>query len=178
MPLFGSSSDNTVSFTFPEVDSIVWALVDKYFKVFYWFNQYNIEGKFDYADIINTLLPVTDVASTYGNIDCILYSDQGLAFHNTVTGAHGFVHKNGGYTVFNDSGQIVLNSNLQKIVIKNAYTSLKPIIDSITEVLQNIITPLNLISAPPGAPVIYSQVASDLSKIVLAGTNLTLLLEE
>lgn len=187
-PLFGVSGENAMSVDFPEVGSIVWVLTDPYFKRFYWFNQYTIEAKISYATIVSLLSSVSGVSSTYGDIVCTLYEDQGLSFHNNNTGAHGFIHSNGSYMVFDDNGNLSINSgttgtsgdfsiNNGRFTLENSLGgNLKEILSDLATVLQHVITPLSFIGNM-GAPVVYPQAGTDLSTILGIIANVTALLE-
>lgn len=128
----GFSATN-YSMTLPEIGSNVWILADEDFRYFrYLFGSYS-EGLFDYEAIETALGDVTEMSDKeYPNVDFDLSNDGSIAFHNRVSGDHGYLHYTGTYYVIdtdghfyvthNDGLKITKDANLFSIVDKDANT--------------------------------------------------------
>ncbi len=159
-------SDSTSENDLPLIGSVIRVLVDKYWQRFYYLkgNRY-FQELFDYNKIDTKLNKVSEISNEYKDLKFRLYDDGGLEFHNKKTGSHGFVHKSGSYSIFDDKGNIILNGgSTNKVKIYNDLADMKTIIMNMRDILEKVITPMNLVT--PQSPVAYKEVTVDLPKII------------
>lgn len=107
----------------PELNSLIRVLVRKDWKRFYYLNNRFFYNIFNYTTIQNKLNSVTELTNKdYQNMQFRLYKDGGLEFHNTQNGDHGYLHKSGSYTLFDNGGNIITNANGKNLSVDNANT--------------------------------------------------------
>lgn len=171
-PFVGVGSTDEVSFNPPKVGSNVIVLYKDTFQYGFYIGQDYIEGFFDYASIESKLSGVTELSdTTYPNLHFKLTEEGNLYFHNVNTGDEGTLHKSGSYTMFDAQGNIIANAKGNKHKVYNDLYNLKELLDEIQAVVTNIITPNNLVGNN-GAPVIYTQVGTDLPTMQLLATKI------
>lgn len=112
-PFFGNSNSSKESMNLnrPEVSDLIWVLIDKEFQVFYYLNNFNIEGFFDFSKI--DLSGISDIASSdysYDTLDFTLYKNGNIDFQDRTSGIHGILHNTGSYFLFDSEGNIVSKS--------------------------------------------------------------------
>lgn len=95
VPLFSNLSDSSIEMHLPAVNSLVWILVDKYYKRFYYLSNRYFYGLFDFSKVKGLLDKCEKINTEYKNIDCKYYSDGTLLFHNNSDGSSGIITKHG-----------------------------------------------------------------------------------
>jgi hypothetical protein len=113
--LFSSTSQNDL----PEINSILWVLVQEDWQRFYFIGNRYFYDYFSFNDILSQLNQATEITGkTYTDLKFRLYKDSGLDFHNNNTGEHGFIHKSGSYTVFDANGNMCVNTKTKDVKVK------------------------------------------------------------
>jgi hypothetical protein len=184
------SSANSFSNITAEVDSLVWVLHDQYYKLFYWLGSYKILNDVDFQKVQDQIDKVDEAGTNkYKDLVFTLYNDGFLIYHNTNTGEHGMVHKDGSYfhykadgsiTIFSTkivlsddveikgtvlleadaSGNVKIDGGSSPVTIKNAIGSLKMLVTDAFSIIQIFVTPVC------GIPVVYENVP-DLGKAIM-----------
>lgn len=151
-PFNGNSSSESAHFSLPDVDSFVWVLVDQYWKTFFYVTPFHLKGLFNFKSAVSKLSASEISGKEYTDLDFQLYNDGGISFHNKSTGEHGFIHSSGAYSLFDSSGNIVLNSN-GKLIKMNGETKTFVTHAELDTALQTFISALNaqLLSISAGA---------------------------
>lgn len=102
----------------PEVNSLIYVLIDKYWKRFYYLQNQFFYDFFKFSTITTALNKATEITNKdYKNIKFRLYADGGLEFHNKNDGSHGFIHKSGSYSIFDKDGNIIIDSDTKKVKV-------------------------------------------------------------
>lgn len=103
----------------PSKDSLIRVLVDEYWQRFYYLGNQFFEETFDFSSISSKLNSVSELQDKeYKNLVFRLYEDGSLDFHNNFSGEHGFLHKNGSYSLFDSLGNATINAGVGGITIK------------------------------------------------------------
>lgn len=163
IPFSTTLSESEISNNLPLINSTIRVLVDKYWKRFYYIGNRYFYNLFDFSKVSDKLNNINDINKDYENIKFTLHRDGGLEFHNTLDSSHGYIHKSGSYILMDSDGNIKADSKANKITVKNDITDLKTILDNIESILENVVTPMNLVA--PNGPVIYNQATTDLPLI-------------
>jgi hypothetical protein len=147
----------------PENNSIIYVLIDKYWKRFYYQDNKYFSSLFDYSKVDVALSKATEITNkNYKDVRFKLYKDGGLEFHNKADGSHGFIHKSGSYSIFDKDGKcfikassIELNGNSKQFVtwteLNTALELLMTSLNSHTHVVASVGAPTGPASAsvPP-----------------------------
>jgi hypothetical protein len=121
IPFSTFNSSSIMENDLPEVNSLIRLLVSNDWKRFYYLNNRFFYDVFNYTTIDTKLGTITDLSNKdYQNMIFRLYKDGGLDFHNNTNGDHGYLHKSGSYTLFDDAGNIITNANGKEMQINNA----------------------------------------------------------
>jgi len=174
-PFFGNGKAETMNKKVPIIGTLIWVLSDPYFREIYYLGDYTIEGFFTFSTITDKLSQASEISNIeYKNINFELLADGSLRFNNLSTGDLGIIHKSGGYSIFDNLGNIYIKPNSKKVFIENGTNNLHDIIEEMRAIVERIITPLKLTS--PSGPVTYLDVSTDLPTIIANKSKLDNLL--
>lgn len=161
----------------PEIGAFVKIIVeDAYWQRFRYTTNDYIPNLYIYPKFSEVIISEMET-QTYPQPQFQRYEDGTVTFHNTETGETGIYHNSGTYHFLDSEGNYFVNTAGKKIKIYNSSAMLKTIIKSVQEVLQNLVTPLNLKDGQ-GLPCIYSNVGTDLPKIQQVLVDLNNLMED
>jgi len=141
-PFIGNSSTESCHFDLPDVDSFVWVLVDQYWKTFFYIPFFHLKGLFNFNSAVEKLSASEITGKEYTDLDFKLFNDGGITFHNKSTGEHGFVHTSGAYSIFDSTGNIILNTNGNFLKINGEDKTLVTHAE-LNTALQSFVTTLN-----------------------------------
>jgi hypothetical protein len=123
IPFSSLNSSSIMENDLPQVNSIVRLIVRKDWKRFYYLNNRFFTDIFNFTTIQNKLTPISDLSNKdYQNLTFRLYKDGGLEFHNNQSGEHGYLHKSGAYSIFDTSGNLIINASGHQMSVSNAST--------------------------------------------------------
>jgi len=163
-PFFAHSKD-TPKFEPYSVGTNVNVLCSESYKNGYVVSKDYLTGLFDFDTPSGTLGGVSELGDTsYENLRFSVFENGNISFYNVDSGEHGLYHNSGSYTLFDTDGNIIVNSKSGKVKVYNDITDLKTIVEDLRQVVENIITPNNLVGNS-GAPVIYTPVGADLPQV-------------
>lgn len=166
---------NTPKYEPISVGTSVKVLCTDSFKNGWIISEEYLTGLFDFDGPSGTLGAISELSDTsYENLRFRVYENGNISFYNVSSGEHGLYHNSGSYTIFDNSGNIIANSKGNKVKIYNDLSDLKSILVGVRQVLENVITPGNLVAS--GSPVVYSQVGTDLPNLIQYGLDIDNLL--
>ncbi|MGD9678181.1 MAG: hypothetical protein AB7V16_07430 [Vulcanibacillus sp.] len=175
-PFTGANDELEFENDLPEKDSVVYILVDKYFKRFYYIGNKYFYNLFDYAKVEDSLSNASEVSNTdYKNIKFRLYPDGGLEFHNKIDGSHGFIHKSGNYSIFDSTGKVFIKADSIELNGNSKQFVTHAELDS---ALQTFINALNLHThptagsgppSPPTSPLSINITSAKTTTVVTGG---------
>ena len=121
-PFFYAGKTNQGKHNPPELDSIVTVFVlDEYYLELRYFNNIYLKGNAVYNQFASKSSGITELGTqTYPQPKFEIKADGSVYFHNTQTGECGFIHKSGGYQIWDSSGKFYLKSGNNKIKIETA----------------------------------------------------------
>jgi hypothetical protein len=113
MPFSSHNSSKVMENDLPELNSQIRVLIREDWQRVYYLNNTYYYGLFDFKKITDQLDTIDTINNKdYKNIKFRLYEDGGLEFHNTNSGEHGFIHKNGSTYFFIDKdGKIIIEGS-------------------------------------------------------------------
>lgn len=175
--------DREMSSNIPEINDYIWVYPHQkeFWRNWYYRNKvdlklYNLHKDFETTIKAN----ITGMSGVYPYVKYnLLPNGLCIGYSTTPLAAEYFIYSPLGTYFFIDStGNLTINiAAISKLKIKNTLTSLKSITDDLQSIIQNLVTPGNLIGNY-GAPVVYTMAATDLPKIILAQQKITSLLGE
>jgi hypothetical protein len=172
----------------PEIGEYVKVIIrDKFWKKAEYITIDYVENNYPYSDFTNIISNIPELGSqTYPQPKYVQsYPDGSFSFYNSKTGERGLYHNSGAYflidangkiTIHNSKNMIINGADSGKVSLKNNSATLHSILKEVLTIIQNIITPGNLLGNM-GAPVQYLQ-TGDLSTIAQDLTKLSQLLED
>lgn len=105
-PFFGNSS---IELEKKELikGSIVWIMIDAYWKKFFYLGYYNRDYFFDFEKVLTILNSISDIENKdYDNIRFSLLPDNSLTFHNVSTSESGIIYSTGSFILHKSDGSI------------------------------------------------------------------------
>ena len=110
-PFFGNCSETEMEKKELLVDSIVWIIIDTYWKKFFYLGYYNRNYFFDFGKILKILKSVADIKNKeYNNLRFSLLPDNSLFFHNTSNSESGAIYNTGSFILHKSDGSFLINS--------------------------------------------------------------------
>ena len=171
---------NSGKHSVPEVGANIRVMIeDDYWQRIYYTSGDFIPSKYIYNKITTAITAMSpDIsAQTYPQPAFTRYEDGTITFHNSSTGETGVYHKSGTYQVITSSGDIIMNTKLNKLKFGNTAGSLKDILKDLVDVLTDVVTPMTLLGGD-GLPVVYLNATANLPKLTLTLTKLNNILKD
>jgi len=117
VPFSSSLSSSQMENDLPLVNTMIRVLVDNKWKRFYYLPNAYFYELFNF-DNVSDKLPNDVSNKEYQYLSFKLYKDGGLEFHNNNSGDHGFIHKSGSYSIFDNDGNIKVDTKTSDMSIK------------------------------------------------------------
>lgn len=109
IPLFSNTSNSTMSFNPPVVNSQIWVLRDKYWKRFYYLTNRYFYNLFDFSKVNGLLDKCEKINKDYKNITFNYFADKTVIFHNNSDGSTGIINSQGTLLYIDKDGSFVRN---------------------------------------------------------------------
>lgn len=168
--------ERSESSNIPEVGDWVWVFMhdEENFKNFYYGDKVTLKQYHEHLKYLDVKTALPLLQSTYPDLKFNAYANGiTVGASSSATSPEYFVLMPATPSL---SAHFTIDS-LGKFALRNQLTSLKQQITDLQAIVQNLVTPGNLVGNL-GAPVIYTQVGTDLPKATVLATNIANLFSE